>query len=98
MTDEEFRDLLDDAASLLDSVGADRERVSAEGAPQCLHGAELLEEAGGRAGVSPMVDEDPRTTIRAAMTALSRLNETTFASAPVIDAARAARQALRRLG
>lgn len=86
------------AASLLDSVAADRTKVSADVALKCLLAAALLESAGGRASRVDLVDGDPHTTIRAAMAAMSRLDEALFASDPVINAARAARRALRLLG
>lgn len=86
------------AASLLDSVAAERLKVPADVALKCLLAASLLQSAGGRATRAELLDGDPRTTIRAAMTALSRLDEVVFASDPVVDAARAARRALRLLG
>jgi hypothetical protein len=89
---------LDYAASLLDAVGADREQVSAEIALKCLHAAELLELAGARAEPVPLVDGNPRASLRAAMAALALVDEQTFATSQVLDAARAVRHALRRLG
>lgn len=86
------------AASLLDAVGADREQVSAEIALDCLYAAEMLEVAGARATPTRLIDGDPRASIRAAMAALGGLDEATFANQQVLDAARAARRALRRLG
>lgn len=86
------------AASLLDSVGADRTQVDADVALKCLLAAALLESAGARATRVPLLDGDPATTIRAAMTALSQLDETVFTREPVLAAARAARRALRLLG
>ena len=86
------------AASLLDAVGADRERVPAEVALACLYAAELLELAGARAEPTLLIDGDPRVTLRVALAALADLDEDTFASTPVLDAARTARRALRRLG
>lgn len=86
------------AASLLESVAADRTKVPADVALKCLLAAALLESAGGRANRIELLDGDPHTTIRAAMTALSRLEEAVFASEPVMNAARAARRALRLLG
>lgn len=98
MTVEDAADLLDFAASLLDAVGRDRELVSAEIALDCLYAAEMLEVAGARAVPIALIDGDPGTSIRAAMAALGGLNEVIFAEQPVLDAARAARHALRRLG
>jgi hypothetical protein len=98
MTVDTATDPLSYAASLLDAVGADRLLVSAEIALDCLYAAELLELAGGRAEPTPLIDDDPRTSIRAAMTALGGLDEETFANSLVVDAARAARHALRQLG
>ncbi|TQN44057.1 hypothetical protein FHU33_3539 [Blastococcus colisei] len=89
--------ILSRAASLLDSVGADRTQVDAEVALKCLFAAALLESAGGRAARVPLLHGDPRTTIRAAMAALSELDEAVFSREPVLDAARAARRALRLL-
>ncbi len=86
------------AASLLDAVGADRTQVPADVALECLHAAALLELAGGRAAPTPLIDGDPRITLRVALAALADLDEDTFASPPVLDAARTARHALRRLG
>ena len=91
-------DPLSYAASLLDAVGADREHVPADIAIECLYAAEMLELGGGRAGPTALIDGDPRASIRTAMGALATLDEDTFASTPVLDAARAARHALRRLG
>lgn len=91
-------DPLSYAASLLDAVGVDFARVPAEVALQCLYAAELLELAGGRAELTALIDGDPRASIRTAMGALALLNPDTFASDPVLDAARAARRALRGLG
>ncbi|TFV88115.1 hypothetical protein E4P40_10430 [Blastococcus sp. CT_GayMR20] len=91
-------DPLSYAASLLDAVGADREQVPADIALDCLYAAELLELAGARAQPVPLIDGDPAASIHAAMGALGLLDEGTFASTPVLDAARAARHALRRLG
>jgi hypothetical protein len=98
MTDDTVTDPLGYAASLLDAVGADREQVPADIALECLYAAELLELAGGRTQPVPLIDGDPAASIRAAMGALGLLDERTFASTPVLDAARAARHALRRLG
>jgi hypothetical protein len=97
MTVDAATDPLSYAAALLDAVGADREQVPADIALDCLYAAELLEFAGGHAEPTPLIDGDPRTSIRAAMTALAGLDEETFTSSPVLDAARTARRALRRL-
>lgn len=91
-------DPLSYAASLLDAVGADFDQVPAQVIVECLYAAELLELAGGRAEPTPLIDGDPRASIRAAMGALALLHPDTFASDPVRDAARAARRALRGLG
>ena len=98
MTVEASIDPLSYAASLLDAVGADREQVPAHIALECMQAAELLELAGGHAEPVPLVDDDPRASIRAAMGALGLLDQDTFATSYVLDAARAARRALRRLG
>lgn len=98
MTIATVSDPLGYAASLLDAVGADREQVPADIALECLYAAELLERAGARAEPVPLIDGDPAASIRAAMGALGLLDEDTFASTPVLGAARAARHALRRLG
>ena len=98
MTVEASIDPLSYAASLLDAVGADREQVPAHIALDCMQAAELLELAGGHAEPVPLVDNDPRASIRAAMGALGLLDQETFATPYVLDAARAARRALRRLG
>jgi hypothetical protein len=98
MTLDTTTDPLGYAASLLDAVGADREQVPAEVALGCLYAAELLELAGARAAPTPLIDDDPRITLRVALAALADLDEDTFASLPVLDAARTARRALRRLG
>ncbi|WP_116451695.1 hypothetical protein [Blastococcus litoris] len=97
MTVDAATDPLSYAASLLDAVGADREQLPAEIALECLYAAELLELAGGRAEPTPLIDGDPRASIRAAMTALGSLGVEDFARSLVIDAARAARHALRQL-
>jgi hypothetical protein len=98
MTVESITDPLSYAAALLDAVGADREQVPAEAALDCLYAAELLELAGARPEPAALVDGDPRVSIRTAMRALAAVDENVFISPPVLDAARAARQALRRLG
>jgi hypothetical protein len=98
MTADAATDPLSYAASLLDAVGADREQVPADIALECLYAAELLELAGARTELTPLIDGDPRASVRAAMGALGLLDEATFASPRVLDAARAARHALRRLG
>ena len=72
--------------------------MPADIALECLYAAELLERAGARAEPVPLIDGDPAASIRAAMNALGLLDEHTFASTPVLGAARAARHALRRLG
>ena len=97
MTVEANIDPLSYAASLLDAVGADREQVPAHIALECMQAAELLELAGGHAEPVPLVDDDPRASIRAAMGALGLVDQQTFATRYVIDAARAARRALRQL-
>ena len=98
MTVDTASDPLGYAASLLDAVGADRDQVPAEVSLDCLYAAELLELAGGRAEPTALIDGDPRITLRVALAALADLDEDTFASTPVLDAARTARRALRRLG
>ena len=97
MTVEASIDPLSYAASLLDAVGADREQIPAHIALECLQAAELLELAGGHAQAIPLIDDDPRASIRAAMGALGLLDQDTFATGYVLDAARAARRALRQL-
>jgi hypothetical protein len=97
VTVEASIDPLSYAASLLDAVGADREQVPAHIALECMQAAELLELAGGHAEPVSLVDDDPRASIRAAMGALGLIDQETFATRYVIDAARAARRALRQL-
>ena len=97
MTVEASIDPLSYAASLLDAVGADREQVPAHIALECMQAAELLELAGGHAEPVPLVDDDPRASIRAAMGALGLLDRDTFTTDFILDAARAARRALRQL-
>jgi hypothetical protein len=98
MTAEPVTDPLSYAAALLDAVGADREQVPAEIALDCLYAAELLELAGASPTPTALVEGDPSVSIRRAMGALATLDEDVFTSPPVLDAARAARHALRRLG
>ncbi len=98
MTTDITTDPLSYAAALLDAVGADRAQVPAEIALSCLYAAELLELAGARPAATELIDGDPRITLRVAMAALADLDEDTFVHPPVLDAARAARHALRRLG
>ncbi|SOC48585.1 hypothetical protein SAMN05660748_1287 [Blastococcus aggregatus] len=98
MTTDAASDPLSYAASLLDAVGADREQVPADIALDCLYAAELLELAGARTESTPLIDGDPRASVRAAMAALGLIDLAAFANPPVLDAARAARHALRRLG
>jgi len=91
--------LLDRAASLLDAVGAaPAALVPPEVGIDCLFAAESLERAGGRATPAHLIDGDPATTIRAAMTALSQLDPDWFGTDAVLAAARAARRALQLLG
>jgi hypothetical protein len=96
-TDLAATDPLSYAASLLDAVGADRELTPADVALSCLHAAEQLELAGARARPTPLIAGDPRRSIRVAMAALAEVEEDTFARPPVLEAARTARRALRRL-
>ncbi len=98
MSVNETTDPLDYAAGLLDAVGAYRAQVPAEIAVHCLAAAELLESAGAHPTPAGLIDGDVRITLRVAMAALADLDEHTFASPPVLDAARTARRALRRLG
>ncbi len=98
MTPDVTTDPLSYAAALLDAVGADRAQVPAEIALSCLYAAELLELAGARPAATELIDGDVRISLRVAMAALADLDEDVFARSPVLDAARAARQALRRLG
>lgn len=85
------------AASLLDSVGA-QASVPAEVVTPCLLAATLLERAGGRAHRIPLVDGQARPSILAALAALAQLDEDTFAGNDVLEASRAARDALNELG
>lgn len=85
------------AASLLDSVAAQRFIVAAEVALPCLQAAELLEAAGGRASRVELIDQQPRSSILAALTALSTLSEDVSQTETVLDAGRAARRALNQL-
>jgi hypothetical protein len=98
MTGGSITDPLSYAAALLDAVGADRDQVPAEIALDCLYAAELLELAGARPRPTALIDGDPRVSLRTAMGALAALDEDLFTSPPVLDAARAARRALRQLG
>ena len=98
MTAAPSTDPLSHAAALLDAVGADRAQVPAAIALDCLYAAELLELAGARPKPTALVDGDPRASVRTAMSTLAALDEDVFTSPPVLDAARAARHALRRLG
>ncbi len=98
MTADATSDPLSYAASLLDAVGADFAQVPGEVIVECLYAADLLQLAGGRAEPAPLIDGDPGASIRAAMAALGGVDEDTFANSQVIEAARAARRALRRLG
>lgn len=98
MTVDASTDPLSYAASLLDAVGADFDQVPAEVIVDCLYAADRLELAGARPEPIALVDGDPRATLRAAMTVIGGLNGDVFAAPQVLDAARAARHALRRLG
>lgn len=95
---EEPVDPLSRAASLLDAVGADFDQVPAEVIVDCLYAADRLEQAGARPEPTALIDGDPRATLRAAMTVIGSLDEDTFTSRAVLDAARTTRRALRRLG
>lgn len=64
--------------------------MPAEVVVPCMGAAELLESAGGRAQRMALVDGEARPTIRAAMSALARLDEDTFAEPDVLEASRAA--------
>jgi hypothetical protein len=98
MTPDVTTDPLSYAAALLDAVGADRAQVPAEIAVHCLAAAELLESAGAHPTPTELIDGDVRITLRVAMAALADLDEDTFLQPAVLDAARAARHALRRMG
>lgn len=91
--------LLDEAASLLDALGtAPAATVPADVVLYCLHGAQSLQAAGACATRVQLVEGDPVATIRAALTALSRLDLGTVDADDVLAAGRAARQALALLG
>jgi len=85
------------AASLLDSVGA-QASVPAEVVTPCLLAATHLERAGGLAHRISLVEGEARPSILAALTALAQLDEDTFAGPDVLEASRAARDALNELG
>ena len=78
MTADVASDPLSYAASLLDAVGADREQVPADIALECLYAAELLELAGARIERIPLIDGDPRASVRAAMGALGLMDEAAY--------------------
>jgi len=71
MTVDAATDPISYAASLLDAVGADRTQVPADIALACLAAADQLEAAGAHAEPIPLIDGDPRGSLRAAMTALA---------------------------
>ena len=85
------------ASSLLDSVGA-QASVPAEVVTPCLLAATLLESAGGQAHRVSLVDGQARPSILAALAALAQLDAATFAGNDVLEASRAARDALAELG
>jgi hypothetical protein len=98
VTSSASTDALSAAASLLEAVGADRARVPAAPALDCLYAAELLEAAGARIEPARPAEEDPRAGVRAAMTALGSLEADLFADSRIVEAARAVRRAHRALG
>ncbi|WP_051683518.1 hypothetical protein [Blastococcus sp. URHD0036] len=92
------RTALESAASLLNAVGADRDRVPAGIALDCLYAAELLELAGAHTRAVELEDADPRHRIRTALDALATLSAGRPSLSEVAEAAQVARDALARLG
>ena len=86
------------AAALLNAAGADRERVPAETALDCLYAADLLELAGARPQTLERDDADPRERIRDALQHLASLDQDPAVHSVVSEATQVARDALARLG
>lgn len=74
--------LLGEAAALLNVVGADRDRVPGNVAADCRRAAELLLQAGDLPATDVHGADDPRTTARQAMAALSKLSDAHLSSEP----------------
>ena len=91
-------DRLSVAASLLDTVAADRRDVPAGAAVDCLFAVEQLAGAGARLVAVDLVNADARTRLRLAMSELAALDDDTLSRPSILDAARAARHAYRQLG
>ena len=89
---------LESAATLLNAVGADRDRVPANIALDCLYAAELLELAGAHTRAVELEDADPRHRIRTVVDALASLSGDRPLRSEVAEAAQVARDALARLG
>lgn len=78
--------LLGEAASLLEVVGFDRDRVPALVAEDCRRAADLLRQAGGLSVPAGTRAANPGTTVREAMTMLSKLSDAQLSSEPTLTA------------
>lgn len=96
-SDEATR-LLGAAASLLEAVGADRDRVPGRVAADCRLAADLLWRAGGLPQPAVVHAADPGATIREAMTALSKLSDAQLSSAPTMTAVQIILRVFLRIG
>lgn len=85
------------ATTLLDAVARESRRVPPACVLLCLLAVEHLASAGGSVAPVPIRLDDPAASIRTAMSRLAELDEGSFGSDAVLDAARAARRAFRAL-
>ena len=74
------------AASLLDAVGSDRDRIPALVAEDCRRAADLLRQSGGPPTPDVMPVADPSATVREAITMLSKLSSEQLSSEPMLTA------------
>lgn len=88
---------LNAATTLLDAVARESRRVPPACVLLCLLAVEHLASVGGSVAPFPMPLDDPAASIQTAMARLAELDEVSFGSDAVLDAARAARRAFRAL-
>ena len=80
------RRLLGEAASLLEAVGSDRDRIPAPVAEDCRRAADLLRQAVGLPAPAVMPAADPESAVREAMTMLSKLSDAQLSTEPTLTA------------
>lgn len=78
--------LLGEAASLLEALGSDRDRIPAPVAEDCRRAADLIRHAGGLPAPAVRHVANPKETVREAMTVLSKLSDAQLSSEPTLTA------------